>query len=126
MAAPTVDSRIKRRCLVMSDDAAFVAGVQCGLPEGWTLIESTDLARVGGFEEVLQLRFIVLDLDAQAFEPLAVIEEVRGEMMLNVAIFCFGGAPAIRDQARRARADRFFERAQSTEKVALFCEQFGW
>lgn len=126
MAAPTVDSRIKRRCLVMSDDAAFVAGLQSSLPESWTLIAATDLAQIGGFEDVLQMRFIVLDLDAKAFDPSAVIEQVRREMMLNIAIFCFGGTAAARDRARRARADRFFERAEVAEKLALFCEQFGW
>ena len=126
MAAPTVDSRIKRRCLVVSDDAAFVAGLQSSLPEGWTLIAATDLAQVGGFEDVLQMRFILLDLDAKAFDPTAVVEQIRRGMMLNVAIFCFGGAVTARDRARQARADRFFERAEIAEKLALFCEQFGW
>jgi hypothetical protein len=127
MAAPTIESRLERRCIVVSDDAALVATLRSRLPEGWTMSETTDLTDVGGFEDVLQNRFILLDLDArEAFDPLAAIEQVRGEMMLNVAIFCFGGTPPARDQARRARADRFFERAEIAEKLTAFCEQFGW
>jgi hypothetical protein len=70
---------------------------------------------------------ILLDLDARvAFHPLETIEPVRGEMMLNIAIFCFGGSALARDQARRARADRFFERTEIADRLAAFCEQFGW
>lgn len=126
MAAPTVDSRRQRRCIVMTDDTNLLASLRSQVPEDWTLITATDLAQVGGFEDVLQMRFIVLDLDAKAFDPSAVIEQVRREMMLNVAIFCFGGAAAARDRARQARADRFFERAEIAEKLTSFCEQFGW
>lgn len=127
MAVPTVRSRLERRCIVMSDDAELVAGLRSRLPQGWTMIETRDLADVGSFEDVLQNRFILLDLDAQdTFDPLEVIGQVRGDMMLNIAIFCFGGPPPVRDQARQARADRFFERAEITEKLAVFCEQFSW
>jgi len=127
MAVPTVRSRLERRCIVMSDDAELVAGLRSRLPQGWTMIETRDLADVGGFEDVLQNRFILLDLDAQdTFDPLEVIGQVRGDMMLNIAIFCFGGPPPVRDQARQARADRFFERAEIAEKLAVFCEQFSW
>lgn len=127
MAAPTVRSRLERRCIVMSDDAELVAGLRSRLPQGWTMIETRNLADVGGFEDVLQNRFILLDLDAQdTFDPLEVIGQVRSDMMLNIAIFCFGGPPPVRDQARQARADRFFKRAEITEKLAAFCEQFSW
>jgi len=127
MAAPTVESRLERRCIVMSDDGALVSGLRSRLPQGWTLIETADLAEVGGFGDVLQCRFILLDLDAQeSFDSLDVIRQVRGEMMLNVPIFCFGGAPQLRDQARQARADRFFERAEIAHNLPVFCEQFGW
>ncbi len=126
MAVPTVDSRLRRRCIVMTDDANLLAGLYPQVPEGWTLIAASDLAQVGGFEDVLQMRFILLDLDAKAFDPSDVIEQVRREMMLNVAIFCFGGTVAAREEARQARADRFFERAEVAQKLAAFCEQFGW
>lgn len=48
------------------------------------------------------------------------------DLMLNIAIFCFGGTAEARDDARLSRADRFFERAEIATKLALFCEQFGW
>lgn len=79
------------------------------------------------FAEVLQHRFVLLDLDeAEAFDPVAIIEMLRSELMLNVPIFCFGGDAARRDAARLARADRFFERAEIARILPRFCEQFGW
>lgn len=111
----------------MSDDGALISGLRSRLPEGWQMIETTDLAEVGGFGDVLQCRFILLDLDArESLDSMEVIRQVRGEMMLNIPILCFGGAPQLRDQARQARADRFFERTEIIDKLAVFCEQFGW
>lgn len=127
MAAPTVRSRLERRCILMSNDAALAATLRSRLPEGWTMSETTDLAELGGFADVLQYRFILLDLDArEPMDPLDTIRQVRGDMMLNVPIFCFGGTPRLRDEARLARADRFFDRAEITDRLAAFCEQFGW
>ena len=80
-----------------------------------------------GFGEVLQYRFMLLDLDAPGeFDPLDIIRQVRTDMMLNIAIFCFGGAADLRDEARLGRADRFFERAEIIDKMKLFCAQYGW
>lgn len=111
----------------MSDDDALVAELRAALPEGWSMVQANDLSEIGGFEEVLQHRFILLDLDATAaFDPLDVIRQARGEMMLNIAILCFGGTPEERDRARLARADRFFDRREIAGRLAAFCEQFGW
>jgi hypothetical protein len=127
MAAPTIESRLNRRCIVMSTDAALVAALRSRLPEGWTMLVATDLTDVGGFEDVLQNRFILLDLDVKdAFDPSEVLQQVRGDMMLNIAVFCFGGTPPAQEQARRARADRIFKRTEITGKLTAFCEQFGW
>ena len=66
---------------------------------------TTRLADAGGFEDILQYRFILLDLDARELQdPLETIRQVRGDMMLNVPIFCFGGTRELRDAARQARA----------------------
>ena len=90
-------------------------------------IRLNDLGSVGGLQDILQHRFILFDLDQEeGFEPIEVVRQVRMELMLNVAILCFGGAPQVRDDARLARADRFFERAEIAAKLPLFCEQFGW
>lgn len=127
MAAPTSGSRLERRCILMSNDAALAAALRSRLPQGWTMVGTTDLAEIGGFADVLQYRFILLDLDAHdALDPIEAVRQVRGDMMLNVPIFCFGGTRELRDEARQARADRFFERAEMTDRVATFCEQFGW
>lgn len=127
MTLPTLEARLARKLIVMTTDAPLLGRLRAALPPGWALTECTDLSALGGYQDVLLHRFILLDLDeAQAFDPLAVIEQVRMEMMLNVPIFCFGGDPATRDQARLARADRFFEREEIVEKLKLYCDQFGW
>ncbi|MFN7086405.1 MAG: hypothetical protein ACK4N4_07240 [Burkholderiales bacterium] len=127
MNIPTVESRLKRRFIVMSSDDRLVARLRAALPEGWQMTVTCDLDEFGGFQEVLQYRFILLDLDAcAAFDPLEVIRELRMQMMLNIAIFCFGGEPQLRDEARIARADRFFERAEIVDKMKLFCGQYDW
>jgi hypothetical protein len=76
---------------------------------------------------VLLQRFLLIDLDERAaFDPVETVTQIRAEMMLNVPIFCFGGTRELRDAARLARADRFFERAQVAAMLPLLCEQFGW
>jgi len=70
---------------------------------------------------------MLLDLDeAEAFDPLEVLAELRVDLMLNVPVFCFGGSRSLRDAARLARADRFFERGEIVGRVAGFCDQYGW
>lgn len=126
MAQPTLESRLQRRCIVMTDDAVLCSQLAAALPPGWQLTAGHDLDAFGGFEEILQYRFIVLDLDSSAFDALGVVRAVRTDLMLNVPIFCFGGPPAMRDAARLARADRFFERGEIIARLGGFCEQFGW
>jgi len=127
MAIPTVASRLHRRLIVMSGDRKIVAQLRETLPAGWEMMAALDLDSVGGFQDILQYRFILLDLDErEGFDPIEVVRQVRTEHMLNVAIFCFGGSPDVRDEARLARADRFFEREEIAAKLPLFCEQFGW
>jgi len=126
MAQPSLDSRLQRRCIVMTDDAALRSRLAAALPPDWRLTATDDIGALGGFAEVLQHRFIVLDLDSRAFDPLAAVRTVRSEFMLNVPIFCCGGSPAARDAARLARADRFFGRDEIVTRLGDFCEQFGW
>lgn len=47
------------------------------------------------------------------------------ESRLKRRFIVMSGDESLRD-ARLARADRFFERAEIATKPALFCEQFGW
>lgn len=127
MAAPTIATRLQRRCILLCADAGMRATLGAALPEGWTLTAPVAGALPEDYAELLQHRFVLLDLDeTAAFDPLAMIERLRSEMLLNVPIFCFGGDAARRDAARLARADRFFERAEMAGMLPRFCEQFAW
>ena len=127
MSTPTIATRLRRRCIVLCADPGLRARLEAALPEGWSMTAPGEGEALGDFAEVLQHRFVLLDLDeAEAFDPLAVIERLRSEMMLNVPIFCFGGDAAQRGAARLARADRFFDRAEIAQRLSQFCEQFGW
>lgn len=126
MTQPTVASRLQRRLALISSDMALAGQLRAALPEGWVLTQTADLAELGDFAAVLQYRFLLLDLDATGFDPLEVIDTVRRELMLNVAILCIGGDPALRDAARLARADRFFGRDAAVGVMLQFCSQYNW
>ena len=126
MAAPTIRSRLERRFVLVTHDVAVVEHLRGTLPAGWEMTVATELSALGGFSDLLQYRFLLVDLDATDFDPVEIIRALRGELMLNLAVFCFGGAPAVRDAARLGRADRFFTREETAEKLPAFCEQFGW
>ena len=127
MAIPTIASRLQRKLIVMSRDEAVLSALRGALPTEWQMVETLDLEDIGDFQDILQHRFMLLDLDEyDAFDPLDVIRAVRMEMMLNLPIFCFGGAQDVRDEARLSRADRFFERDEIVEKMQLFCQQYQW
>ena len=127
MATPTIEARRQRKFIVMSIDQALLGALRAALPEGWQMVETLDLDELGEFQDILLQRFVFLDLDDyEVFDPLDVIRKVRMEYMLNVPIFCFGGEPDVRDEARLSRADRFFERNEMVEKMLLFCHQYRW
>lgn len=127
MAIPTIEARLRRRFVVMSGDCGLVAALRQATPRGWEMEEALDLDALGGFQDILLHRFILLDLDErEAFDPLEVIRRIRGDYLLNVPVLCFGGSAQARDEARLARADRFFERGEIVGKLSAFCEQFGW
>jgi CheY-like chemotaxis protein len=126
MAAPTVESRRRRRFILLSGDEALATTLRAALPEGWEMVATDDLTTLGGFAEILQYRFVLLDLEDPALDPLVAIDHLRRELMLNIAIVCLGGPNALRDAARLARADRFFERAEAAERMRQFCAQYAW
>lgn len=126
MASPTIESRRRRRFILLSSDKSLAANLRAALPEGWEMTATTEVDALGGFEEILQHRFLLLDLDDQAFDPLATVARLRRDLMLNIAIVCLGGSHALRGAARLARADRFFERAEAVERMRQFCAQYGW
>jgi hypothetical protein len=126
MATPTIESRRRRRFVLLSSDEGLAASLVAALPEGWEMTRAGDVEALGGFEEILQHRFLLLDLDDSALDPVASITMLRRDLMLNIAILCVGGSKALRDAARLARADRFFERAEAVERMRQFCAQYGW
>ena len=128
MTQPTIAARLQRKFILMSNDTALHDALQAALPEGWEMVSTLDLDSLGSFDQILLHRFIFLDLDTLTddFDPQDAIRKVRMELMLNVAIFCFGGSDDERDQARMNRADRFFERDEAVTKLALYCHQYRW
>ena len=128
MTEPTIAARLQRKFILMSNDPALHDALQAALPEGWEMVATLDLDSLGSFDQILLYRFIFLDLDTLTddFDPQDAIRKVRMELMLNVAIFCFGGSQDERDQARLNRADRFFEREEVAERLLQFCHQYRW
>lgn len=127
MTSPTIADRLQRKFIVMSTDASLLAALRGALPPEWQMVEALSLEQIGGFQDVLLHRFVLLDLDEyERFDPLDVIREMRMELMLNVPIFCFGGEKDVRDEARMSRADRFFAREQIVEQMQIFCHQYRW
>ena len=125
-AQPTVASRLARRFALFSSDTELEASLRAALPVSWAMTRTTELAALGDFATVLQYRFLLLDLDDGTFDPLDLTDTVRRELMLNIAILCIGGDSALRDAARLARADRFFERNAAVEVMQQFCKQYDW
>jgi len=120
----SVAARLARRLVLLSADEALRARLEQALPETWQLSRAREIGEVGEFQDVLLHRFVLVDLDSSG--ALEAIAQIRGEMMLNVPIFCFGGDAAARDAARRARADRFFGRDEIAALLPKLCEQFAW
>lgn len=126
MAQPTIEKRLQRKFIVMSCDERLLAQLRAALPAGWEMAATTDLNEVGGWSEILLYRFLLLDLDETAFDPLEVMQTLRTELMLQTAVFCFGGSAGLRDAMRLARADRFFERDEIVRVLPQFLAQYGW
>lgn len=125
MAEPTIAARLQRKYVVMSTDDALVERLRAATPQGWEMVHAQDLYQLGEFQDVLLHRFLLLDLEAET-DSIEAIREIRTELMLNIAIFCFGGSAELRDEARLNRADRFFERSEIVDKMLLYCDQYGW
>lgn len=127
MGGPTIASRRRKRFILMTRDEALAARLAAALPQGWEIARTDDIDVLGDFAEILQHRFLLLDLDAgETFDPVEVIRHVRVDLMLNLPIVCFGGTEEARGAARTQRADRFFAREEMVERMRQFCEQYGW
>lgn len=112
--------------ILLSSDADLGARLQAACPAQWRLRQASDVAVLGDFADILQYRFLLLDLEDPAFDPLDAIDTLRRELMLNIAIICLGGDAALRDAARLARADRFFGREEAVGVMQIFCAQYDW
>lgn len=107
MAQPTIESRRRRRLLLMSASTHAALALKARVPSGWEVVETLDLDSIGDLAEVLQLRLALIDLDeSDVFDPVDAIKCIRAELMVNVPIFGFSGTPTDRDAARMAGADR--------------------
>lgn len=127
MSEPTIERRLQRKFILMTANRDVQAALAAQVGEGWEMVTVTDLDQIGDWHEILLFRFLLLDLDeVDAFDPLDVINVLRREYMLNIAVFCFGGDADIRDEMRMARADRFFDREEIVARLPQFMQQYGW
>ncbi len=127
MSEPTIERRMEKRIILMTQDAEITRSLETQLPSDWSLHPVTDLEALGAWNEVLLYRFLLLDLDeVEVFDPLDVIRTLRMEYQINLPVFCFGGDQDIQDEMRLARADRFFGRAEMIEKLPEFIRQYDW
>jgi CheY-like chemotaxis protein len=126
VSAPTIASRRRRRFVLLSSDAVLAAALDAALPEGWTMTRATALEAIGSFADILQHRFLLLDLDDPAFDPLEAVATLRTELALNIPVLTLGGDADRRDAARLARADRFFEREEAVAVMRRYCGQYAW
>lgn len=124
---PSINDRMRKRFILMNSDAALRQAVESSIPEKWEMTEATDLDAFDEWQEILLHRFMLLNLeDPQISDPVELIDMIRREHQLNIPIFCLGGSRELRDQARSARADRFFDREEGLQRLPEFFQQFAW
>ncbi|MBU2743211.1 hypothetical protein HF673_18395 [Acidithiobacillus thiooxidans] len=124
---PSIDDRMRKRFILMNSDAALSQAVESSIPEKWEMTEATDLDAFDEWQEILLHRFMLLNMeDPQISDPVELIDMIRREHQLNIPIFCLGGSRELRDQARSARADRFFDREEGLQRLPEFFQQFAW
>jgi len=127
MTEPTIQRRLERRIILMTQDEEMIRQVQSCLEPPWELATVTDLEELGEWNEILLYRFLLLDLDEiDAFDPLDVIRVLRMEYQINLPVFCFGGDAEIQNEMRLSRADRFFSREEMIERLPEFLRQYDW
>lgn len=127
MTEPTIQRRLERRIILMTQDEEMIRQVQSCLEPPWELVAVTDLEELGEWNEILLYRFLLLDLDEiDAFDPLDVIRVLRMEYQINLPVFCFGGDAEIQNEMRLSRADRFFSREEMIERLPEFLRQYDW
>jgi hypothetical protein len=118
---------MRKRFIVVSSDVDLNAAIAAAAPAGWEMVAVTDLEDLGAWQEILLHRFLLLNLDDTVVEdPVGLVDTIRREYQLNIAIFCMGGDQGQRDAARMARADRFFGREETLARLPEFFAQFGW
>lgn len=124
---PSITDRMRKRFIVVSSDGDLNGAIAAAAPAGWEMVAVTDLEDLGAWQEILLHRFLLLNLDDTVVEdPVGLVDTIRREYQLNIAIFCMGGDQGQRDAARMARADRFFGREETLARLPEFFAQFGW
>jgi len=127
MSAPTIESRLQKRMILMTANAQMIAAVEKLLPSDWQLSVVTDLEQIGEWNEVLLYRFLLLDLDEiDAFDPIDVIRQIRMQFQINIPVFCFGGDTDVQEEMRLARADRFFSQEELLLMLPEYFSQYAW
>ena len=124
---PSITDRMRKRFIVVSSDRDLNGAIAAAVPAGWEMVAVTDLEDLGAWQEILLHRFLLLNLDDAVVEdPVGLVDTIRREYQLNIAIFCIGGDQEQRDAVRMARADRFFGREETLTRLPEFFAQLGW
>jgi len=123
---PTISRRMQPGFILITTDDRLGGELQAAAGENWQVAVFPAIEDAGEWNEILLYRFILMDLDEAAGDPVAQVERIRVEYMINTPIFCFGGSKEVRDQARLKGGDRFFDRDEIVGKLPEFMEALGW
>ena len=127
MNIPTIEQRLQKRLIWFSPDDVLLKTLQAQVPSTWQVVATVDLTTLGEWNNLLLYRFMLLDLQDNAYyDPQEIIEIIRREYQINLPVFCFDGEAELQNAMRLARADRFFSRDEIIEKAKVFCEQYNW
>lgn len=127
MAEPSITRRLQKRFILITADPALVEDARARTPEEWEVVPADALEQVGAWNDILLHRFLILDADETSrYDPVALVRELRREMMVNIPVLVVGGDDERQNALRQERADRFFARDELADVIASFTAQYDW
>ncbi|HKJ89313.1 MAG TPA: hypothetical protein VKA48_12500, partial [Gammaproteobacteria bacterium] len=118
--------RMQPGFIVVTTDEAMARELREVAGEGWQVEVVPAIEEAGEWNEILLYRFILLDLEKGAEDPVEQLQRIRREYMINTPVFAFGGTKEVWDRVRPEGADRLFERGEIADKLPEFMEALGW
>ncbi|MFP4561630.1 MAG: hypothetical protein ACLFRB_04830 [Thiohalorhabdus sp.] len=126
MSQPTISRRLQPGFIIVTTDDAIARELKEAAGEDWQVEVVPAIEDAGEWNEILLYRFILLDLEQGAGDPVEQLQRIRREYMINTPVLAFGGDKATWDRVRPEGADRLFERSEITAKLPEFMEALGW